>query len=236
MNTINFAARFEYLSALEVHWPQVLSSLHKSVRPVYLRCFKSRGESAAMQKLAGLSEALRRGASPELEEVALAVRTWAEEFGFRDAWLQDVALQTMHSWVHGGDKAKWTYFPDELDMPKLQVDCGHWFPLRGFLGHLEWPEFKRLADATYRRAVAAYRALVRKQWGEAWPKLSQHAVWTVLFQRGESPGWIQLRRRSTTGMVSLTNIMKCVHEFAAAAGLTLRAQKAGRPRKQPQVD
>src|SRR5271170_5496593 len=113
-----------------------------------------------MQKLADLSEALRSGASPELEKVALAVRMWAEELGFRDAWFQDVALQTLHGWARGRE-SKWTYFPNELDMPTLQVDCGHWFPMRGFLGHLEWPEFKRLADATYRREQAAYRARVR---------------------------------------------------------------------------
>jgi hypothetical protein len=37
MSTINFAARFEYLSAIETHWPEVLGSLRKKVFPVYLR-------------------------------------------------------------------------------------------------------------------------------------------------------------------------------------------------------
>jgi hypothetical protein len=38
MKTINFAARFDYISAIEAHWPQVLISLRERVFPVYLRC------------------------------------------------------------------------------------------------------------------------------------------------------------------------------------------------------
>jgi hypothetical protein len=229
--TINFAARFEYIGALEVDWPQVMTSLQEKVLPVYRRCLESRGESLALQTLVGLSDALGRGASPELQQVALAVRTWAEEHGFRDAWLEDVAVQSMHSWAHGGAESKWTYFPEDLVIPKFQVDFGHWFPVRGFTGYAEWPQFKGGADRKYRRERAAYRARVRKVWGVGYSKLGQHAVWTVLWQRGRSPEAIQLKHfRTTRQKVSDSNISKCVHEFAAAAGLSLRVNKRGVPR------
>lgn len=35
---INFAARFEYLSAIEAHWPEVLKSLRDHTFPVYRAC------------------------------------------------------------------------------------------------------------------------------------------------------------------------------------------------------
>lgn len=225
--TINFAARFEYVAALEVHWPQVMTSLQENILPVYRRCLESTGESLALQTLTGLCDALGRGASPELQQVALAVRTWAEEHGFRDAWLEDVAVQSMHGWAHDGAESKWTYFPEELVIPKFQVDFGHWFP-----GNAEWPKYKRIADRTYRCERAAYRARVRKVWGVGYSKLGQQAVWTVLWQRGGSPEAIQLKHFRTTGQkVSVSNIQKCVHEFAASAGLSLRVNKRGRSAK-----
>jgi hypothetical protein len=184
----------------------------------------------ATQKLASFTEARERGALPELEEVAHALETWVKEFESRDTWLQDLALQTMDSWADGKRRSKWTYFPDELRLLRFQVDFGYWFPGGDHKkGQAEWPEFRRLADAAYQRELGAYRARVRKEWGEGSRSLSQHAVWTALFQRGRSPEAIQTQHRRAGGKnVSLSNIGQCIHEFAAAAGLTLRAAKAGR--------
>jgi hypothetical protein len=228
MNTINFAARFEYISAIEIHWPEVLISLRQRVLPVFVRCLESRGDSTAIENLARLSDALERKSSPDLEQVAQAVRTWAEEFGFLDKWLQDVALQTMDSWARDKTKSNWTYSPEELRLLKFEVDFGVWFPVRGIEGHLDWLEFKQLVDTTYRRKLAAYRAKVRKMWGEGSSKLAEHALWTVRWQRGISPGRIQIDHRRATGVtLSTTNIQKAVHEFAAAAGLILRKRRGG---------
>ena len=92
----------------------------------------------------------------------------------------------------------------------------------------KWPELKRSAEAIYRREQANYRNEIRKLWGEGQPKLSQHAAWTVLWQRGKSPEAIQIYHLKTTGKnVSMTNIQMRVHAFAKSAGLTLRAAKAG---------
>jgi hypothetical protein len=65
-------------------------------------------------------------------------------------------------------------------------------------------------------------------WGEGQPKLSQSAVWTVLWQRGKSPEAIRTHYLKTTGKnVSLANIQLRVHAFADSAGLSLGTSKAG---------
>jgi hypothetical protein len=222
--TINFAARCEYLSAIEAHWPEVMKSLRLQAFPVYRAAFATADTNAALQAWADLSNALKHAASSEITQVELAVRTWAEEHGFQDAWLRDAALQTMQNWAGGGARDKWTYLPEELETPRFEPAFGHWIPF-----YMKWPEFKRLTDERYRRGLAHYRAKVKTLWGEGQPKLSQSAVWTVLWQRGESPEAIQTRHRRTTGKnVSLANIQLRVHAFAGSAGLTLRARKAGR--------
>jgi hypothetical protein len=221
--TINLGARCEYLSAIEVHWPEVMKSLRLRTFPVYRTCLETTDPSTPLQTLAGLSDALERGASAKIKQVELEVRAWAEMHGFQDAWLRDVALQTMHSWARAGTKSKWMYLPMELCSPKFQPDFGYWIPF-----YTKWPEFKRLTDERYRRELAQYRAVVRTFWGEGQPKLTQSAVWTVLWQRGKSPQAIRTHHRRTAGKdVSLTNIQRRVHAFAESAGLSLRASTAG---------
>src|SRR6202042_2181967 len=94
---------------------------------------------------------------------------------------------------------------------------------------MKWPEFRQMADERSRRELADYRAIVGKLWGQRQPKLSQQAVWTVLWQRGKSPQAISFYHLRTTGeKVSRANIQQSVHAFATSAGLSLRATKAGR--------
>jgi hypothetical protein len=220
---IKLGARCEYLTAIEVHWPEVMKTLRQHAFPVYRACLETTEPSTPLESLAGLAEVLELGAPSQIGQVDLAVRTWAEMYGFQDPWLRDVALQTMHSWARGGPKSKWTYLPMEIDNARFQPDFGYWIPV-----FTAWPEFKRLADERYRRELAQYRAAVRAVWGEGQPKLSQNAVWTVLWQRGKSPQAIRIHHRRTTGKdVSLANIQLRVHAFAEIADLSLRASKAG---------
>jgi hypothetical protein len=222
--TINFAARCEYLSAIEAHWPDVMRSLRLHVFPAYRTCLECTSPETALQTLDGLSGALERGALLEINQLDCAIRTWAETHGFHDAWLRDVALQSMHSWTRSGTMSKWTYLPEELRTPVFQPNFGHWIP-----SYVSWREFKDLADARYRREQAKYRAHVRTLWGEGHPKLSQSAIWTVLWQRGKSPAAIRMHHLKAVGKgVSVANIQRRVHVFAESAGLTLRASKAGR--------
>ena len=221
--TMKLGARCEYLTAIEVHWPEVMKSLRQHTFPVYRRCLETTDPSTPLQSQSGLADALEDGASSQIEQVDLAVRTWAEMHGLQNLWLRDVALQTMHSWARGGPKSKWLYLPQELDSPRFQPDFGYWIPF-----YTPWPEYKRLTDERHRRELAQYRAAVRAVWGEGQPKLSQSAVWTVLWQRGKSPQAIRIHYRRTAGKdVSLANIQTRVHEFAESADVSLRASKAG---------
>jgi len=47
--TINFAARCEYLSAIELHWPEVMKSLRLDGFPVYRACLKANAPGTALQ-------------------------------------------------------------------------------------------------------------------------------------------------------------------------------------------
>jgi hypothetical protein len=224
---INFAARFQYLSAIEAHQPDALKSLGADTFPAYRMCWELNRQSPAPQDLAQLSTASSPACPGGFRQVKRAVQRWGKAHGFRDAWILDAAVQSMHSWTRAENISKWTYFPEELNTPRFEPQFGYWIPF-----YQNWPEFKRQMDAVYRRELARYRAKIRQLWGDGQPKLEQHAVWTVLWQRGKSPEAIQINHLRTTGKkVSLANIQLRVHGFAAAAGLTLRAAKAGRQRK-----
>jgi hypothetical protein len=224
---INFAARFEYLKALEQHRPEVLNYLHRPTFVVYRTYLQANPKSTAIQTLARLSTALSQGVSPELSKVDQALRQWVNAHNLQDRWIWDAAIQTMDGWVRAGIDGKWGYFPEELDTPKFQPSFGYWIP-----AYTRWTEFKQVTGAIYRRELASYRAKVSQMWGERQVMLSEHAVWTVQWQQGRSPHAIKNRYFKTTGKtVSLANIQQAVHAFARAASLTLRKPKAGRGAK-----
>jgi hypothetical protein len=224
---VNFAARFEYLWAIEQLRPEVLSDLQNDTFAVYRTYLQSNSRSSALPTLAHLSAALRDCPSPELINFDHALHQWANTKGLRDAWMWDAAVQTMYNWAHGGTVGKWGYFPEELNAPKFQPDFGYWIPQ-----YTEWADFKKATDAIYRSALANYRAEVRKMWGEGQMSLSGTAVWTVLWQQGKSPAAIQHHHFRTTGQnVSLAAIQQGVHAFAVSGGVTLRKPKAGRGAK-----
>jgi hypothetical protein len=223
----NFAARFEYLNALQQQWPELLADLHSGPFRLYRAYLEANPSSAALQTLARLTEALRQRASPELTPIDQALRQWGNAHGHIEAWIWDAALQTMDSWAHGGRVQEWQYFPEELVSPKFEVAFGYWIPPRQ-----EWREFKQVTDELYRRRLAAYRAAVSKIWGHRQSKLGEHAKWTVQWQQGRSPEFIQRKYlQATHRTISLANIQQSVHEFAAAAHLALRKPKAGRGAK-----
>src|SRR5579864_9461219 len=105
--TINFAARCEYLSAIEVLWPDVMKSLLLHAFPRCRTYFEGTDPNTALQTLAGLEAAVKRDTSSEIKQVKLATRKWAKEFRFRDDWLRDVAIQSMFTWAVGGPTSKW---------------------------------------------------------------------------------------------------------------------------------
>jgi hypothetical protein len=232
----NFGGRFEYLSAIQEHWPKVLSSLQRDAFPViqeYLRRnpggegaaseLQIQNNAAALKTYAILSRGVQCAASPELQAVHQAVRKWADALKIRDDWILDAAVQSLHAWGLGGIVGKWVYIVAGLKGPEFQLRFGRWMPY-----FMTWPEFKRHADAVYGRELKKYHAEVSTRWGHGQPKLSDHAVWTVLWQKGKSPKAIQNSHWNRTGRkTSLANIQMRVRDFAASIGLTLRPAKAG---------
>jgi hypothetical protein len=222
-NLTNFGARFEYLKALEEHWPTVLTDLREHTFAVYRRCSEAHPNTTALQNLDLLQAALRRRDGVEFEAVAEALEEWSGKHGFVDRWLQDAGMQTMDGWFHSQNAGKWKYFPEELDTPSFQPSFGLWLP-----AFSTWPEFEKITDEIYRRERNNYRATVRKLWGEDKPKVREHAIWTVQWQLGKSPEGIRNWHRHLIGQtVSVANIQLGVHAFTEAAGITLREPKAG---------
>jgi hypothetical protein len=227
LKLVDFGARFHYLAALETHRPKVLTDLQARTLPVYQQCWQKDPNTTGLQNLAQLSTAVRREAGGEFKAVAEALEKWADKHGFLDQWLKDAGIQSMYGWVHGENAGKWRYFPDELESPKFQSNFGHWIP---FL--TPWLEFKMVTDKIYGSRLAAYRAEVRRLWGEGKTKLQQHAEWTLMWQLDKSPEGIRNWHRHLTGMtVSVANIQLAVHAFAESAGIALRKPKAGRRAK-----
>jgi hypothetical protein len=221
---INFGARFAYLKAIEAHWPEVLESLRGTVFPLYRKCWESNRKRFVIKNLAQVSRASQLARPTGFRNVERALRRWGKSHGFRDAWMLDVALESMSSWVNDTNISTGTYFPESLITPQFTPKFGYWIP-----HHQTWPEFRRSGDETYRRELAKYRTEISTLWGDGQPKLGQHAVWTVLWQQGKSPGAIQLYQfRMSRQKVTLANIQLRMHAFAGSAGLTLRARRAGR--------
>jgi hypothetical protein len=223
----NFGARFEYLDAIAANWPDVLRSLRDDTFQMYQTCWERQPNSPALLTLMGLLTASVPEGVDDFRQLERAVRKWAGVYGFREEWIWEAAVQTMHCWMRQERISEWGYFPIELEIRRLEPQFGTWIP-----SFTSWPEFKRSSDLIYRRQRAKYRAEVGKLWGQGQPKLNQQALWTVLWQRGKSPGAIRNYYLRTTGNnVSLANIQQSVHSFANDAGVILRAAKAGRSAK-----
>jgi hypothetical protein len=96
-NKINFAARFEYLKALEQHRPEVLNYLHRPTFAVYRTYLQANPKSTAIQTLARLSTALSQGVSPELSKVDQALRQWVNAHNLQDRWIWEPNLTSPRS-------------------------------------------------------------------------------------------------------------------------------------------
>ena len=93
-----------------------------------------------------------------------------------------------------------------------------WIP-----GVATWASFRADAQTRLTKQLARYRKEVNEIWGSGSPKFAEHAIWTVLWQRGKSPGWIKHNRK----LGSEANVQMRVHEFAKAIGLPLRKSHVG---------
>src|SRR6266567_4271594 len=99
-NPISFGARFEYMSALETHWPEVLRSLRDDTFPTYRTCWERNRKSSTLQNLARLSKASPKARPGGFRKVERSVHRWGKAHGFLDVWILDLAVQSMYHWVY----------------------------------------------------------------------------------------------------------------------------------------
>ena len=219
---VNFRGRFEYLEAIEEYWPEVLRSLRAAALAPFVACVQV-GSQPIPTTYAGLRGQLSD--VPGIAEVCSAVESWATSHGIRDRWMFDAAVQTLARWSQGNAEDDWAYTPE---VP------GAFNPIFGtmWLPPLTWGEFKKATDKHYREQLHEYKNRVANAWAAGKPALLKQAVWTVLFQRGETVGKIRLREMYVgKRKVSEATIQKQVGQFAASIGLTLRPGKHGRHKK-----
>ena len=100
----------------------------------------------------------------EFRTVAEVLEKWADAHAnFRDVWLRDAGLQTMHWWIHGGDARKWGYFPEDFESGRrFQPEFGLWIP-----SFSSWPDFKKATDRVYRKELKKYRTAMSAAWGSS---------------------------------------------------------------------
>jgi hypothetical protein len=206
---INFRGRFEFLSATQRHWPELLASLPKS-------CERS-PTGAWPATFSELQSVLKH------RECAQAILEWARRHSVEDEWILDAATQT----VGLAGLGRWHYVPSSLPIPEFAPRFGVWLPSPT----TPWSWFKNTTKHHFSRQLDEYRTTVARIWGVRKRGLEVHAGWTVLWQRGKSPEQIRIQhRRSTPVDVTVANIQISVAAFAQSIGLTLRASKSNRSR------
>jgi hypothetical protein len=214
--SVNFQGRFFFLEAAEQHWPQLLTTLPWREWP-RMQAGDRRPES--FQEVED---------NPLYGNWCVALLKWAEMHQMKATWIFDAVVETLTTAPVGSPPPRWWYTPDELPVPTFSLEFkAVWIP-----GWSPWPEFKAELQRTLVRRLEEYRKQVNETWGSGRHKLALHAVWTVLWQRGKSPEWIQKwNRTANSKSVSMANIQKSVHEFASSMDLALRQSRGGpRPR------
>jgi len=216
---MNFRGRFEYLEAAREHWPELLGSLHSQALARFVEFREAyRGEvPLTYSALGGSIES-----EPKASEVCGALKSWADEYGISDAWLLDAAVQTLAVWASGGTEMRWHYLAPEVPAPFQPAFGTAWVPPL-----TQWRDFKASTDKSYREQLQAYRQGVLRWWAAEAKGMPDQAIWTVLFQRGKSPGEIRLWEQRKGHRIEEATIQMGVRRFAASIGLTLRAPRHG---------
>jgi hypothetical protein len=213
---INFRGRFEYLQGLQELWPLLLGKLQEITIPT----------------LGGFTpESFRElTAIPDCAPACDAILAWAHLFEIRDEWILDAAVQTL---IKRDVQAppRWFYVPPEMPVRVFEIFPAMWIPPFA-PGGQSWPKFKRQLFQNCRRQLEEYRRSVQRMWGAKHRELKIQAEWAVLWQRGWTPGQIQIRHRKKYGKnISVALIQQRVHAFADAVGLTLREGRKGPKRR-----
>ncbi len=208
-DSINYAGRFEFLAATQRRWPELLASLPKTCQ---------RTPEGAWPATFSEIQSAR-----EHRQCARAILEWARTYSVKDAWILDAAVQT----VGTPELGQWNYTPRSLPIPEFAPRFGVWLPSPT----TQWSWFRKITRDHFTQQLDEYRKTVAGIWGVRKRALEVHAGWTVLWQRGKSPGQIRnWHRRTAQADDTVANIQMSVTAFAQSIGLTLRASKSNRSR------
>lgn len=213
---VNFRGRFEYLQGLQELWPLLLRNLQEVTIPTLPTLAPE-----SFRELARISECAA---------VCDAIRAWAQLHEIRDKWILDAAVQTLFK-REAQTPPRWSYVPPEMPVAVFQLSQAMWIPPFAPEGQ-SWTEFKQNVSRNFRKQLEEYRRSVQRMWCAKHRELAIQAEWTVLWQRGSTPGQLQIRHRKKHGEnISVALIQQSVHAFADAVGLTLREGRKGPKRR-----
>src|SRR5437588_10705395 len=133
---VNFRGRFEYLTAKQKHWPDLLATLPRGT------CGPLRRDQRQLMAWPEL------GAIPELGSCVEALLKWARTHRVTDGWILDAAVQTMAY----EDTGRWHYLAGEILVPKFAPEFGYWLP-----EGVSWKEFQNQTKRHFTEQLKLYR-------------------------------------------------------------------------------
>ena len=230
MGSFNLTGRFEYLLALQQFWPEFWQSLRSEVLDVE---------------------------APSNFDIDAANRIfyeWVLRWGVIDDWLQEAAWQTLCTWSKPGvcdrmftEECWFVWIPSRVPIgnfeprldnpsPGFKVKKGTSREVALVLRSINQTAFAESPAAFEKRMLTQFRAQLkqyRKQYEQSFwtyrrkPSLIEHANWTALYQKGETPKSI---RNIFNSDKKDQAVLDAIHKFSDAITLTLRPQKAGPPK------
>jgi len=214
----NYRGRFIYLEALAAEWPELLQALFTQCLPLFQAAVPSLSQPNPLR-----FKDLRP--APEGESCLYQVQAWADSNNVRDEWVLDAAVQTLGSVKQQNGPVRWFYIAPDLPLWVYETTFqASWIP-----EVMDWKQFKKALLQQLSESLETYRRKVSPTWGENRRSLAMQAVWTVWWQRGNSPAQILNKTMARKWpKVSPVNIEKGVRSFAGSIGLTLRKSRSRR--------
>jgi len=238
-------ARQAYFMALRKYWPELLDSLRENALPKYRPHwlpFTAAVVIGDVERDATLSRLNAKDGMFQLEswdalqndsertELLKSLQEWGARFRITEAWIFQVALDTLQGYSaypdtpigfarpKGSEGAWfWLYVPRnpfstfEPKFSKLGEDV--WFPQQ------DWKVFRTRLLADFTSQLEAYRRMAEKRF-KATDNLTRDAEWTARYQKGETA--IDIASGLKRYKDSEQAVYRAVDRFALAIGLNLR--------------
>jgi hypothetical protein len=230
----NAAARYVYMEAMQLEWPEVLSALQRDVFPRLLELWNDRLSTATnlfSKKYNQFSDAM----SDRL--LVQALKAWAITFSVEDEWMLENARVTMYMyganwtdtqeewpvWMQAGPKHLSYRHPFEMNLKGLWIPPEH--------GGLQtWEEFSGNFESELTAALNRYRKLQTTHFGVLRDNVRRDARWTVRYQKGQLASDIAKELPHAYGDPAQT-VWKAIDRFAKDIELTVRPYRRRRTAK-----